>query len=168
VERLIVALVLVTLAAGVAFLLRRRRPAPPTQARWPVPSQLDRQDFEGADRSWLVAVFTSSACDSCARATAKAGVLVSPEVAYQEVSYQQRPDLHQRYGIEAVPTIVMADGQGVVKASFVGVPSATDLWAAMAEVREPGASPEPHLGDASKGRAGDADKGGAGVPPGGA
>lgn len=153
-ERLIVALVLVALAAGVAFLLRRRRPAPPTQARWPVPIQLDRQDFEGADRSWLVAVFTSSACDSCQRATAKASVLVSPEVAYQEVSYQQHPDLHRRYGVEAVPTIVMADGQGVVKASFVGVPSATDLWAAMAEVREPGASPEPHLGDPDKGGAG--------------
>lgn len=119
-----------------------------------MPSQLDRQDFEGADRSWLVAVFTSSACDSCQRATAKASVLVSGEVAYQEVSYQQRPDLHRRYGVEAVPTIVVADGQGVVKASFVGVPSATDLWAAMAEVREPGASPEPHLGDPRTGAGG--------------
>lgn len=145
-ERLIVASVLVASAAGVAFLLRRRRPAPPTQARWPVPTQLDRLDFEGSDRSWLVAVFTSSACDSCPRATAKASVLMSPEVAYQEVSYQERTDLHERYGIEAVPTIVMADPAGVVKASFVGVPSATDLWAAMAEARSPGTSPEPDLG----------------------
>ncbi len=149
-ERLIVAVVLVALAAAVAFLLRRRRPAPPMQPRWPVPTQLDRNDFEGADRSWLVAVFTSSACDSCQRATAKASVLVSPHVAYQEVSYQQRMDLHQRYGIEAVPTIVMADHEGVVKASFVGVPTATDLWAAMAEARQPGTTPEPELGRASE------------------
>ena len=150
VERLIVAVVLVALAAGAAFLLRRRRPAPPTQAHWPVPTQLDRQDFEGTDRSWLVAVFTSSACDSCQRATAKASVLASLQVAYQEVSYQQRKDLHERYGIEAVPTIVMADDEGVVRASFVGVPSATDLWAAMAEARQPGTSPEPGLGRASQ------------------
>ena len=145
-ERLIVAAVLVALAAGVALLLRRRRPAPPTQAHWPVPTQLDRQDFEGPDRAWLVTVFTSSACDSCQRATAKASVLASAQVAYQEVSYQERADLHERYGIEAVPTIVMADGEGVVRASFVGVPSATDLWAALAEARHPGASPEPDLG----------------------
>jgi len=28
----------------------------------------------------------------------------------------------------------------------VGVPSATDLWAALAEARAPGTSPEPDLG----------------------
>jgi protein-disulfide isomerase len=150
VERLIVAAVLVAVAAGVAFLLRRRRPAPPTQARWPVPTQLDRQDFDGVDRPWLVAVFTSSACDSCPRAAAKASVLASPQVAYQEVSFQQRADLHERYGIEAVPTIVMADAEGVVRGAFVGVPSATDLWAAMAEARQPGTSPEPHIGRPEK------------------
>ena len=142
------ALVLVALAAAVALALRRRRPAPPTQSRWAVPTQLDRGDFGGGDRPWLVIVFTSSACESCQRATAKASVVASPEVGYQEVSYQDRADLHERYAIEAVPTIVMADADGVVRASFVGVPSATDLWAALAEAREPGTSPEPGLGKA--------------------
>ena len=145
-ERLIVAAVLVTVAAAAAFLLRRRRPAPPTQPRWRVPTQLDRGDFEGGGRPWLVAVFTSSACQSCERATAKAEVLASPKVAYQEIAYQDRKELHERYGIDAVPTIVMADAQGVVRKSFVGVPTATDLWAALAEARSPGASPEPDLG----------------------
>ena len=140
------ALVLVALAAAVALVLRRRGPAPPTQPRWAVPTQLDRNDFQGGDRAWLVAVFTSAACESCQRATAKAGVLASTEVAYQEVSYQERSDLHQRYLIEAVPTTVVADLQGVVRAAFVGVPSATDLWAAVAEARDPGTSPEPELG----------------------
>lgn len=130
----------------VAFLVERRRPAPPTQPRWAVPAQLDRGDFDGAAQPWLVVVFTSTACESCARATAKASVLASPQVAYQDVSYQQRGDLHERYGIDAVPTIVLADGDGVVRASFVGVPTATDLWAALAEVRQPGSSPEPGLG----------------------
>ena len=145
-ERLTVAAALVALAAAAALLLRRRRPAPPTQPSWAVPVQLDRADFSGADRPWLVAVFTSSACASCQRATAKACVLASPQVVFEEIAYQDRKDLHERYGIEAVPTIVMADADGVVRKSFVGVPSATDLWAALAEARQPGASPEPDLG----------------------
>ncbi len=145
-ERLAIAAVLVAMAAAAALVLRRGRPAPPTQPRWAVPTQLDRQDFEGADRPWLVAVFTSSACESCQRATAKAEVLASEQVAYQDVAYQERRDLHERYGIDAVPTIVMADERGVVRASFVGVPSATDLWAALAEARQPGTSPEPDIG----------------------
>ncbi len=145
-ERLVVAAALVTVAAAAAFLLRRRRPAPPTQPRWNVPTQLDRRDFEGGEQAWLVAVFTSSACQSCQRATAKAAVLASPQVAYQEIAYQDAKGLHERYGIDAVPTIVMADADGVVRKSFVGVPSATDLWAALAEARAPGTSPEPDLG----------------------
>lgn len=135
-ERALVAAALVAVAAGVAFVLRRRtETAPPTQPRWSVPTQLDRDDFVDSDLPWLVAVFTSATCDSCAQATAKATVLASPQVAFQEVAYQHAKQLHQRYGVEAVPTIVMADGDGVVQASFVGVPSATDLWAALAEAR---------------------------------
>ncbi len=145
-DRLFVAAVLLVVAVAAAAVIRRRRPAPPTQARWAVPAQLDRDDFADADRPWLVAVFTSATCDSCARATAKAEVLASPNVAYQEVPYQDRRDLHDRYAVEAVPTILFADREGVVRASFVGVPTATDLWAALAEVREPGSSPEPDLG----------------------
>lgn len=135
-ERLLLAAFLVIVAAGAAFLLRRRATtAPPTQAKWAVPTQLDRDDFAAADREWLVVVFTSATCDSCKEAVAKAMVLASPRVGFQEVAYQDRKDLHTRYGVEAVPTIVMADGEGVVQASFVGAPTATDLWAALAEAR---------------------------------
>ena len=146
VERLLVAAVLMAVALAVAYVLRRRRPAPPTQPRRAVPTQLDPGDFEVAGHQWLVAVFTSTTCDSCQRATAKAGVLASPQVAYQEVPYQGRRDLHERYGIDVVPTTLIADTEGAVRAAFVGVPTATDLWAAMAEARQPGASPEPGLG----------------------
>jgi hypothetical protein len=146
VERLLIAAVLLVVAVAVAAAVRSRRPQPPTQPRWTIPAQLDRADFGHPDRAWLVVVFTSAACESCARATAKAEVLASPEVAYQEVSYQERADLHRKYGVEVVPAILFADDEGVVRASFVGVPTATDLWAALAEVREPGSSPEPDLG----------------------
>lgn len=138
--------VLVVVAVVVALLLERRRPAPSTQARWAVPSQLDRTDFARPDAPWLVVVFTSLTCDSCAGTVARAEVLASDQVAVDGVSVQDRPELHRRYGIDAVPLLVVADDEGVVRASFVGPPTATDLWAAVAEAREPGSSPEPHLG----------------------
>ena len=43
--------------------------------------------------------------------------------------------------ITAVPTLVVADADGVVRASFLGPVTATDLWAAVAELREPGSVP---------------------------
>lgn len=149
-DRLIVAAVLVVLAVVVARLLERRRPAAPTQsglrAEWTPPAQLDRDDFEGADRPWLVAVFTSATCDSCKATTAKACVLESPQVAFQDIPWQERKDLHERYGVEVAPLTLLVDDEGVVRASFVGEPTATDLWAALAEARHPGSSPEPDLG----------------------
>lgn len=148
--RLLIAAALAAAAVLVAKVLERRRPAPPTQsgvsAGWAPPEQLDRADFDGADRPWLVVVFTSATCESCTDATAKARVLASGEVAFQDVSWQARKDLHERYGVEVVPCTVLVDAAGVVQASFVGAPSATDLWAAMAEVRSPGSSPELDLG----------------------
>ena len=131
-----IAVVLIALAMAVAVVLERRRPDAPTQARWAVPSQLDRDDFARPDAAWLVAVFTSATCDSCAQVVAKAGPLESPEVALQEVEFADRGDLHRRYGIDAVPCIVVADAEGVVRASHVGPATATDLWATLAEVRD--------------------------------
>ena len=138
--------VLVVVALVVARLLERRRPDVPTQPQWSVPSQLDRSDFARPDAPWLVALFTSATCTSCAKARRDAAVLASEEVAVQEVELATDADLHRRYAIDAVPTIVVADRDGVVRASFLGPPTATDLWGAVAEVRQPGSTPEPHLG----------------------
>ena len=145
-ERLLLVAGLVAVALVVAQVLQRRRPEPPTQGKWQVPTQLDRADFDGADRPWLVVVFTSATCASCEKALAKAQVLESPDVAFQDVAYQERKDLHERYAIEVVPTTLAVDPEGVVQASFIGTPTATDLWAAVAEARAPGSSPEPDLG----------------------
>ena len=143
---MIVAGVLVAVAVVIALLLERRRPDAPTTPSWSVPSQLDRADFTRPEAPWLVAVFTSATCDSCAGTAAKASILASREVAVQEIEVVDRRDLHRRYAVDAVPTLVVADALGVVRASFVGQPTATDLWAAVAELREPGSSPEPELG----------------------
>ena len=47
--------------AVLAVLVERRRPQPPSQRRWAVPDQVDRNDFDRPGAPWLVAVF-SSAC----------------------------------------------------------------------------------------------------------
>lgn len=136
-------LAVVVVAVVVAELVRRRRPDAPTQPRagYRAPSQLDRADFEGADREWLVAVFTSATCTTCAETLARASVLASDAVAVCEVEVAARPDLHSRYGIEAVPIVAISDRDGVVRQSFIGPVSATHLWGALAELREPGSLP---------------------------
>lgn len=135
-ERVALAVGLVVVALVIAALIRRRQPDPPIGARdWEVPAQLDRRDFVEPDKQWLVAVFTSNTCDSCEKATAKAAVLAGETVAYEVVPWQERKALHERYGVEVVPMILVADREGVVQRSFIGVPSATDLWAAVAEAR---------------------------------
>jgi hypothetical protein len=135
--RLLLAVALVGVVALAAEFVRRRRTAdPPTQVRGEIPSQLDRSDFDG--HGWLVAVFTSATCSTCADVVRKAEVLRSPEVSVVTVTFQADRALHQRYDIDAVPCLVIADAEGVVHAGFLGPVTATDLWAAIANAREPG------------------------------
>ena len=135
-ERFLLAAAVVLVAAVIAVVMERRRPEAPTQGSWAVPAQLDRADFARPESPWLVAVFTSATCDSCAQAVERANVLASAEVAVDEAEFRARPDVDRRYHIDAVPIIVVADREGVVRTSFTGPPSATDLWAAVAGVRD--------------------------------
>jgi hypothetical protein len=145
--RLVLAAVLVVAALVVAWLLQRRRPAPPARDVYPVPRQLDRTDFPRSDAPWLVALFSSTTCDSCQGLAGKIAALESPDVAACEIEFHAQPDLHRRYEIAGIPTTVVADPEGVVRAAFVGAVTATDLWAAVAEARAPGSTPEPDLGN---------------------
>lgn len=134
--RVLVAVAIVALAAAVAAIVRRRRASdPPTQGAFALPVQLDRNDFDHPGAPWLVAIFTSATCASCADVVSKAAVLAAGDVAVVEVTYQHRPDLHARYSVEAVPALVLAGEDGVVRAGFLGPVTATDLWAAVAEAR---------------------------------
>ncbi|MCZ7526855.1 MAG: hypothetical protein M5U14_11015 [Acidimicrobiia bacterium] len=145
--RISVAGALLLLAVAVAWLVeRRRRPQAPARDAYPVPRQLDRQDFPRPDAPWLVALFSSATCASCEVMAAKVAALESPEVASCDIEWSDRRDLHERYAVPAVPLVVVADCEGVVRAAFVGAASATDLWAAVAELRRPGSTPEPELG----------------------
>lgn len=143
-ERLIIAAVLVVLAVVVAVILQRRKPAPPSDREWTVPVQLDRRDFVRPGAPWLVVVFTSSTCDTCAGVWDKAVHLdAGPDgpVAVQRLEAVADAEVHRRYGIDAVPLVLIADADGVVRRHFLGPVTATDLWAAVAEVRDPGSTP---------------------------
>ena len=142
-DRLLLVAALVAGAGIVALLLsRRQRPDAPTQPRsWSVPAQLDRSDFRDPDTPWLVVVFSSATCDACAGTHAKAAALESDAVVVEDVTFQERRDLHERYHVDAVPLVLVAGPDGLVQASFVGEPTATDLWATLAELREPGSVP---------------------------
>lgn len=148
--QLLVAATLILVVAGAAIVLQRRRKVdPPTQTKYSAPAQLDRNDFAEATGEWLVVTFTSATCESCADVKRKAAVLASRDVSVFDAEFGSNRALHQRYKIDAVPTLVIADSDGVVRASFLGPVSATDLWAACAEARHPGSSPEPDLGRSS-------------------
>ena len=142
-ERLITAWVLAGVVVAIAAVAqRRRRPADPVRTGYAVPQQLVRAEFARPDAPWLVAVFTSATCSTCAGVWERAQHLESGAVAVQEVELSADPTLHERYRIEAVPTTVIADGDGTVRRHFLGPVTATDLWAAVAEAREPGSTPD--------------------------
>ena len=139
-NRLLVAVALAAVAVAAAAVARRRRAAEaPTQptSGWVAPAQLDRADFARPDAPWLVALFTSATCDSCRSTIEKAGVLDSQDVAVEVVDSVAGKGVHTRYHIEAVPIVCIADHAGVVVRSFIGPVTATDLWAAVAEARDP-------------------------------
>jgi hypothetical protein len=137
--RLAILVVLLLVAGGIAFFLegRRKRTNAPIRDSYPVPRQLHRADFPHPEAPWLVALFSSSTCDSCASMRGKVEALASPEVATCDIEFTANRELHERYEISGVPMVLVADHEGVVRRSFVGPVTATDLWAAVAEAREP-------------------------------
>jgi hypothetical protein len=125
----------VLLAVTAWWLERRRRHDAPTQTPGVPPVQLDRGDFPRPGASWLVVLFTSSTCDSCAGLFDKAAALESDDVVVTEVEYFDRPELHERYRVDAAPMTLIADADGVVRGSFLGAFAAPELWSAVAQLR---------------------------------
>jgi hypothetical protein len=125
------------LAVAVGWLMQRRAPdAPTAPVTHTTPAQLDRADFARPDAPWLVAVFTSSTCETCAKVWTSTELVESTDVAIQNVEVTADGELHDRYAITAVPAVVIADSAGVARASFLGPPTSADLWAKLAELRE--------------------------------
>ena len=131
--QIVVALLIVAAGVGIAYVVRRRDAGTFAKGeRWSVPAQLERTDFEDPRAERLVVVFSSQTCDACATTWERVQDIAEEGTALQQISYQDRQDLHDRYGIDAVPTLVVADAEGVVLRSFVGPPSVTELTEALA------------------------------------
>ena len=141
-DRLIILVVVAAAAATLALLVQRRRPDAPIRTGWTVPEQLDRRDFAHPDAPWLVAVFTSASCDSCAAVVDVAGPLASDAVAVDVVEVGERREVHDRYAVDAVPMVLLVDTLGVVRDHHLGPVAATHLWGSLAELREPGSTPD--------------------------
>ena len=146
-ERLLLAAIVIVLAVVAARLLERRRPDPPARDAYPVPAQLDRSDFPRPDAPWIVVLFSSRTCDSCGPMAEKVAGFESDTVATCDVEVTADRELHRRYRIEGVPTVVVADAGGVVRAGFVGSVSSSDLAGALAQAQAcPGHGPGPGPG----------------------
>lgn len=65
-------------------------------------------------------VFSSSTCLACQGTWDKVQALEAEPVAVQRVDAIERKDLHDRYGIDAVPMVVVVDQAGTVRKDFVG------------------------------------------------
>lgn len=146
-NNLIIGLAIACLVGVVAVVTRGRRTIDaPTQRVFTVPSQIDRVDFGAPQEEWLIVVFTSSTCPVCADVAAKVQALASRHVAVRIADYSNDREVHDRYSIDAVPAVVIVDSSGVVRHHFLGPVTATDLWAAVASVRD---GIEPHSGSCS-------------------
>ena len=110
------------LAVAVAVLLQR-----PHQATGADPHGVDRARPARPEglrpdptHAWLVVLFSSDTCLACQGTWEKVVLVESDAVAVQDVAFPADRDLHERYGIEAVPLVLVADAAGVVRSSFVG------------------------------------------------
>ena len=134
--RFVIVGVVVVIALLANLWQRKRQVDAPTQGASEVPSQIDRSDFARPDAPWIVLAFTSATCQTCSDIERKVRVLETNSVAIQILEYTAQRELHERYKVDAVPTVLMADANGVVQANFLGPVSATDLWAALARARD--------------------------------
>ena len=134
--RFVIVGVVVVVALLANLWQRKRQVDAPTQGASEVPSQIDRSDFARPNAPWIVLAFTSATCQTCSDIERKVRVLETNSVAIQILEYTAERELHQRYKIDAVPAVLMADANGVVQANFLGPVSATDLWAALARARD--------------------------------
>jgi hypothetical protein len=135
--RVIIGIALVAVAVVVAVVVerRRRRTNTPVRDSYPVPHQLHRGDFDRPEAPWLVALFSSSTCDSCAVVRDRVRGLVQDGVVVCDLEFPAARELHERYAISGVPMVLIADADGVVRESFVGSVTSADLVAALDRCR---------------------------------
>lgn len=121
---LVIVLVIAVAAAAVAHLVNGRGPDAPSTPHFAVPQQLDRSDFDQPRTPWLLALFSSETCLACHDARAVLADVRFSTVVVQDLPVETTKAVHDRYGVDAVPIVTLADGAGVVRWSWLGAPPA--------------------------------------------
>lgn len=131
--------IMVLVALGAFWLARAlatRVASAPTNGRNEPPGALDRSDFRSPSADWLIAVFTSATCSSCAAVMAELRGHESGAVVVEEVEVGASADIHRKYRIDSVPTAVVVDDSGTTHLAIVG-PLGPDHRAALAATINP-------------------------------
>lgn len=139
--RFVVLVVLALIAAVVAWRLQQRRPDPPSAPSYRAPTQIDLVDVglaelaepgsTSADDSIRsspvpnrpiggVIVFGSVLCSSCEGVWETTQRVSPPTFATKLINVEDDPEVHKRYRIDGVPTLVVVDKEGVVHNAFFG------------------------------------------------
>lgn len=139
--RVVVAAVVVTVAVMAAIMIERRRARPVTVGGIDVPTVVNRSDFQADAVPWIVVIFTNTDCDSCVVMRERVTALGRDAVAVYEVDYAKARPVHERYGITAVPTTVVVDEHGDVRASWVGKVSTEELERELTQLGVPPLNP---------------------------
>ena len=119
--------IVAVVASVIATLLQRLRPRGPITAAHSIPQYLNRTDFNQPDAPWLVAVFSSEDCSTCALIVTEAYKLADVDVTVQEVPVGSSAGLHLHYSVDAVPMLLIADADGRVCAHHLGPATNSEL-----------------------------------------
>ena len=118
----ILVLLLGAFAISVAYIANNRRTDIPSVPKSSLPIQVDRNDFEMPVMKWLLVFFSSESCSSCIQVREILSDIPLNSIHIQEVSFPQEKNLHNRYAINSVPIVLIANLEGVVIWSYAGVP----------------------------------------------
>lgn len=119
---LLIVVIVALVAGAVAYLVNGRAPDAPSTPQFAAPQQLDRADFDRPDTPWLLALFSSETCLSCHDARAVLADVTFSSVVVQDLPVETDKATHDRYGVDAVPIVALADADGVVRWSWLGAP----------------------------------------------
>lgn len=113
--RLIVALVLAFAVLLVARVYRRWRDGVRTDQ--PASPLVPASIRAGAERTWVI--FTTPLCASCGPIEARLRA-ADPQANIVRIDAAEQPHLSHAFKVRSAPTVLLADGDGQVKARLVG------------------------------------------------